>query len=415
MENVVNPTEVREGSWLENGCKSILLKVLPHLKVGFVELFDGKDCYRFGNANSNLKAQIRVKTPRFYKDMLLGGSIGAGESYIQGCWDSANVTQVIQVFALNLPLIDKIEKKFAWLSRIAFRIEHLSHRNSKTGSKKNILAHYDLGNEMYQSFLDPEMLYSSAIYPDASTSLEAGQQAKLQRICEKLALKPGMTLLEIGTGWGALAIYAAKNFGVHVTTTTISDAQHEYAMKRIEEEGLQNQVTLLDWDYRLLEGQYDRVVSIEMIEAVGHEYLKGFFAKLDQLLKPNGKMLIQAITIADQRYDSYRKSTDFIQKYIFPGGCLPCISVMSKHIAEQTSMMIESIDDIGLDYARTLNDWHHNFDQAKAQILQQGYGEDFIRMWKFYFSYCEGGFLARTTSTIHLVASKDQCRFSESH
>jgi cyclopropane-fatty-acyl-phospholipid synthase len=316
----------------------------------------------------------------------------------------------VQVFARNLALLDNIERYFSWLSNGVSRLKHVLNRNSEAGSKRNILAHYDLGNDMYQQFLDPEMMYSSALYPNDDSTLEEAQIHKLHTICERLDLTPGQTLLEVGTGWGALAIYAAKHFGVNVTTTTISDAQYDYAEARVKQEGLEDKITLLKQDYRLLTGEYDRVVSIEMIEAVGHEYLGGFFEKLQHLLKPNGRMLIQAITIADQRYNSYRKSVDFIQRYIFPGGCLPSVSEMTKHIAKRTDMVTWSVSDMGKDYARTLKHWHENFDAAYDKIKALNYGDDFIRMWKFYLSYCEGGFLERTTSTVHLVAVRPQYR-----
>ena len=379
-----------------------------HLQIE--ERFESCGTLAFGDPNSQWRANISVKHPGFYRQVLMSGSIGAAEAYIQGHWDSEDVTAVVRLFAANLPLLDAIEAKFGWITRPLNRLGHLFNRNTAEGSKRNILAHYDLGNAMYQQFLDKEMLYSSAIYPDEQATLAQAQIHKMQTICERLDLQPGQTLLEIGTGWGALAIYAAKHFGVKVTTTTISDAQYEYAKERIEAEGLSDSITLLRQDYRLLEGCYDRLVSIEMIEAVGHEYLPGFFAKLNSLLKPDGCMLLQAITIADQRYDSYRKGVDFIQKYIFPGGCLPSVSEMTRQLSNQSDMVLWSLDDIGADYAKTLQHWRENFELALPQIRELGYGEDFIRMWRFYLSYCEGGFLERTTSTVHFVAVKSGYR-----
>ena len=259
---------------------------------------------------------------------------------------------------------------------------------------------------MYRQFLDPAMLYSSAIYPTAEATLIEAQQHKLKLICERLQLRPGMQLLEIGTGWGALAMYAARHYGVRVTTTTISDAQYTYAQQKIDEAGLTEQITVLAQDYRLLEGQYDRLVSVEMIEAVGHDYLPGFFAKLNTLLKDDGLMLLQAITIADHRYDSYRASVDYIQKYIFPGGCLPSVSRLVLLLSEQAQMQLLRLWDFGLDYAATLRDWRLNFETNLSQIQQLGYDNEFIRMWLFYFYYCEGGFRARSISVVHLLAEK---------
>lgn len=410
MENTASQTSVTTGKLPDSIARKVLLKALESLPHGCLTLVEGDKSYRFGESHTDLHATLVVKHPSFYRQIMLSGSIGAGEGYIQGHWTSPDLTKVVQLFARNLALLDKIEAKFSWLTGTVNRVKHVLNRNSQEGSKRNILAHYDLGNAMYEQFLDREMLYSSALYPHEEASLQEAQLFKLMTICERLDLQPGQTLLEIGTGWGALAIYAAKHYGVHVTTTTISDAQYAYTKARVEREGLSDKVTLLTEDYRNLTGEYDRVVSIEMIEAVGHEYLPGFFKKLELLLKPNGRMLLQAITIADQRYDSYRKSVDFIQRYIFPGGCLPSVSQMVDHIAKQTDMVVWSLNDMGLDYAKTLKHWHENFDHAIGEIQALGYGEDFIRMWKFYLSYCEGGFLERTTSTVHLVAVRPDYR-----
>ncbi|UJF21559.1 SAM-dependent methyltransferase [Shewanella sp. OMA3-2] len=412
MDNAATDTNIAQATLSDSLAKKILLRALAHLAEGQLTIVDVSQSHVFGHPESDIHATMQVLHPGFYRQVIFGGSIGAGEAYIQGHWSSPDLTKVVQIFARNLALLDNIERYFSWLSKGINRVKHIFNRNSQTGSKRNILAHYDLGNDMYQQFLDPEMMYSSAIYPASDASLAQAQLHKLDTICQRLDLKPGQTLLEVGTGWGALAIYAAKHYGVLVTTTTISDAQYDYALSRLTNEGLLDKVTLLKQDYRELTRVYDRVVSIEMIEAVGHEYLPGFFEKLQHMLKPEGRLLIQAITIADQRYNSYRKSVDFIQRYIFPGGCLPSISEMSRHIANKTDMVIWSLDDIGLDYARTLKHWHDNFDMAKSTITKLGYGDDFIRMWKFYLSYCEGGFLERATSTVHLTAVRPGYRKS---
>ncbi|MBR9726584.1 class I SAM-dependent methyltransferase [Shewanella intestini] len=412
MENTVTQQEISQAGLSDSFAKKILLKALNGLEQGYLTIIEGNQSFVFGKESDPLHATIQIKHVSFYRQVMFSGSIGAGEAYIQGHWASPDLTKVVQIFAKNMSLLDKVESYFSWVTHIASRLKHVFNRNSQAGSKRNILAHYDLGNDMYQQFLDPEMLYSSAIYPTPDATLEQAQLHKMQLICQRLDLRAGQTLLEVGTGWGALAIYAATHYDVHVTTTTISDAQHDYAAERINQLGLQDKVTLLKSDYRLLTGQYDRVVSIEMIEAVGHEYLGGFFSKLNQLLLPNGRLLIQAITIADQRYDSYRSSVDFIQRYIFPGGCLPSISEMTRHLSQKTDLVPWSINDIGHDYAKTLADWHQRFDDAEQKINDLGYGEDFIRMWKFYLSYCEGGFLERSTSAVHLVANKPLYRIN---
>ncbi|MDX6015048.1 MULTISPECIES: SAM-dependent methyltransferase [Shewanella] len=410
MENTVAKNRQQLAASGKSLWARVMQQALNALEGGCLKLQLGSEQWTFGPLDTDLVAIIRIHDERFFRQVILGGSIGAGEAYIQGHWSSPDVTAVVRLFARNLPLLDKIEQRFSWFSNTVSRVKHLLRRNSKAGSKRNILAHYDLGNPLYQAFLDPELLYSSAVYPHEEAQLDEAQQYKLQLICERLDLQPGMSLLEIGTGWGALAIYAAKHYDVKVTTTTISDAQYQYASERVAAEGLSERITLLRQDYRQLSGQYDRLVSIEMIEAVGHDYLPGFFAGLDALLKPSGKLLLQAITIKDQRYDSYRKGVDFIQRYIFPGGCLPSVTEMTRHLQRQTSMTLWSLDDIGLDYARTLNDWHANFDDARERVRELGYGEDFVRMWKFYLSYCEGGFLERTISTVQLTAVKDGYR-----
>ncbi|MCF1426784.1 MAG: cyclopropane-fatty-acyl-phospholipid synthase family protein [Shewanella sp.] len=393
-------------SWTDEQARRLLLSALGKLATGGLMIREHSGEHWFGDKHSHWQAEIEVHDGCFYRQVLVGGSIGAAESYIAGGWDTPDLTAVIRLFAANMSLLDDIERRFGWLTGPLNRLGHLLRRNTREGSKRNILAHYDLGNALYQQFLDKEMLYSSAIYPRADMSLAQAQQHKMQTICERLDLQPGQTLLEVGTGWGALAIYAAKHYDVRVTTTTISDAQYEYARARVEAEGLSDRITLLKQDYRLLQGQYDRLVSIEMIEAVGHEYLPGFFAKLSSLVKADGCMLLQAITIADQRYDSYRKGVDFIQKYIFPGGSLPSVSQMTLQMTRHSDMVLMQLDDIGMDYAKTLAHWRENFEASLRAIRALGYGEDFIRMWRFYLCYCEGGFLERTTGTVHFVAAK---------
>jgi cyclopropane-fatty-acyl-phospholipid synthase len=254
------------------------------------------------------------------------------------------------------------------------------------------------------------MQYSCAIYSQEETTLEQAQQLKMKTICERLELKATDSVIEIGTGWGGLAIYMAQHYGCHVTTTTISDAQHQYAEDKINALGLTEKITLLKQDYRKLTGHYDKLVSVEMIEAVGHEYLSTFFNKCSDLLKSDGKMLIQSISIADKRYDRYRKNVDFIQKYIFPGGCLPSVSVMTEKMAKNTDLVVHEIHDIGLHYARTLHDWRIEFDQHWSELVNLGYNEEFKRLWTFYLCYCEGAFLQRSISTHHVVARKPEFR-----
>lgn len=406
MENTTTISSSISLSTFDRLYKKLVFGALNTLETGKVVLVEGDQKYCFGESETSLSVDIQVHSVRMYKLFALGGSVGAGESYILGHWSCSDLTKLIEIFVLNQAQLDAFENKFAFFSGIANKIKHLKNKNSKRGSKRNIVAHYDLGNDLYESFLSEEMLYSSAVYPSKEASLEEAQQHKLAAICERLDLQPTDKVVEIGTGWGAFAVYAAKHYGCHITTTTISEEQHAYVKALIEKEGLQQHITLLKQDYRELDGQYDKLVSIEMIEAVGHAYLSGFFAKCNDLLKPTGAMLIQAITIACQRYQHYLKQSDFIQQYIFPGGCLPSVSEMSKQIVNSTDMVVHELHDIGLHYARTLYDWRVRFEKAWPSLDSKRFDERFYRLWQFYLCYCEGAFKQRATSAVHLVARK---------
>jgi cyclopropane-fatty-acyl-phospholipid synthase len=402
-------------SWFERRCRGMVFKALKQLSQGTLVIIEGNEHNHFGlplaasNDGSDgplVVAKLIVHDVSMYKDFVLCGSIGVAQAYIEGKWSSTDLTAVIRIFAKAQQVTDKLENGNSWISRIQNALAHRANRNSINGSKNNIAAHYDLGNELYMRFLDPKMMYSSAIYPDENATLEQAQEHKLATICERLALTSKDHLLEIGTGWGGLAIYAAQHYGCKVTTTTISEEQHKYAALCIEQLGLEDKVTLLKQDYRELTGQYDKLVSIEMIEAVGFDYLESFFSQCNQRLKPGGKMLLQAITIADQRFDHYRKNVDFIQRFIFPGGFLPSVTEIAKRTTKHTSMVIESMHDIGLDYAKTLAHWRENFLTSWHELQTFGYDEHFKRLWLYYLAYCEGAFLERATSTVHVVMRK---------
>lgn len=389
--------------------RSFLVKMMTQLQYGQIILHEGHETWIFGD-DSELQVHVTVNDKSFYRKVLFGGSIGGGEAYVDGLWKVDDLTTLVRIFVLNMPLLDRMEQGLAWLLRPLDLFRHLLNANSKTKSKRNILAHYDLGNDMYESFLDPTMMYSSAIYPRAESSLEEASVYKLATICKKIDLQPTDHVLEIGTGWGGFAIYAARNFGCHVTTTTISDAQYQEAHRRVAQAGLLDKITLLRSDYRDLSGSYDKLVSIEMIEAVGHHFLPVFFEKCGELLKPDGKMLLQAITITDQKYKQYAGTVDFIQRYIFPGGCLPSNTRMLQLIAEKTDMVVRHIDDFGYDYARTIKDWRIRFNESFASLRNQGYDETFKRLWEYYLCYCEGGFLERSISVVHVVATRPRNR-----
>lgn len=409
MEQIEGLAAFEKANWLNRRCRSIVHSVFEKLSYGQLEVVEGTTHLLFPqstNDEPSIKGKIHIHHASVYQDFVKGGSIGVAEAFIDGKWSSPDLTSVIRIFAKAQQQADEFDKKKSWLNKIKNSFFHWQNRNSQSGSKRNILAHYDLGNELYTRFLDPEMMYSSAIYPTEESTLAEAQLHKLETICQKLELTTEDHLLEIGTGWGGLAIYAAQNYGCKVTTTTISDAQFDYVNERVNQLGLTDKITLLKKDYRELTGTFDKVVSVEMIEAVGLEFLPSFFQQCNNRLKTGGKLLIQSITIADQRFDSYKNNVDFIQRYIFPGGFLPSITVLSQHITQHSSMTIESLNDIGLDYAKTLADWRTGFLSKWTELTEVGYDEEFKRLWLYYLAYCEGAFLERATSTIHLVARK---------
>lgn len=396
--------------WFDRLCRKFTLNFLSQLRHGSITVIEAGEAQQFGEADAELQVTLTVTDPAFYQKLVLAGSVGGGEAYIHGFWRCDNLTALVQIFARNLDVLDKMDSTWARLSRPMLKLLNFRNRNTISQSRRNIAAHYDLGNAMYQLFLDPSMMYSSAVYPAADSTLEQAQQHKLQQICERLQLKASDHLLEIGTGWGSMAIYAAQHYGCKVTTTTISQQQYDYTKARVAELGLQDKVTLLFEDYRLLTGTYDKLVSIEMIEAVGDDFLDNYFEKCSSLLKPDGIMVLQAITMVDHRYQQYVREVDFIKRYIFPGGCLPSISRMASAVAKNTDLVIRQVQDIGFDYARTLKDWCDNFMAQRDAVHQLGYDDNFIRLWHFYLCYCEGGFRERATSAVHLVLSKPQNR-----
>jgi cyclopropane-fatty-acyl-phospholipid synthase len=398
----------------EKIAREAVFRLLGKLQVGALTLHEGPQSYHFGSTDNpgEPHAEVHIHDPAVYGEMLSGGSIASGEAYIKGHWSSPEPVQVTRLFSANLPVLERFEARQSWWVRLALQFAHRLNRNTRKGSQENIAAHYDLGNDFFRLFLDPTMMYSSALFTDGVMSLEAASEAKLDELCRQLELRPGDHLLEIGTGWGGMALHAAKHFGCRVTTTTISKEQYEFACARVQEEGLQNRVTLLCEDYRNLTGQYDKLVSIEMIEAVGHEFYQDYFRICAQLLKPDGKMVIQAITVADQRYKEARDSVDFIKRYIFPGGCLPSVAVIADHIASDTDLQLVHLRDITADYATTLAHWRERFLARLDTVRSMGFNEEFVRMWEFYLCYCEGGFRERIIGTVQLAMAKPGYRFT---
>lgn len=390
------------GSLLRRG----VLRQLGQLKHGQLLVVEDGERMMYGTPGSALLGEIHVLDSAVWGMVASNGSIGAGEAFIHGYWSSPDLTAVVRVFVSNLDVLDAMEGGLARLSRPLVQGLHWLNRNTRKGSQKNIAAHYDLGNDLFEQFLDPTMMYSAAQFLSPEDTLEQAQLNKLERICQKLALKPSDHLLEIGTGWGSMALYAAQNYGCRVTTTTLSKEQYAFTAQRIEQLGLQDQVTLLLEDYRDLTGEYDKLVSIEMIEAVGHRFLPTYFKQCAHLLKSNGLMLIQAITIREQRYEQAKRGVDFIQRYIFPGGALPCVQKMLEVVSRDTDMNLLHMEDFGLHYAKTLRLWHENFRRAHGRLTELGYDDYFLRLWEFYLCYCEGGFLERTIGTAQLLLAK---------
>ncbi len=387
---------------------------LAGLQHGVLTLRDGarEEVYGRPTDGNPLSATVEVLDARFYSEIAFGGSIGAGEAYMQGYWRVDDLTAAMRILLQNRAVLDGMETGLARFAAPLQKILHWTARNTRSGSSRNIRAHYDLGNDFFQLFLDPTMMYSAAVFEHAGMTLEEASTAKLDRICRKLALQPGDRVIEIGTGWGGFAMHAARHFGCHVTTTTISPSQHALAHERIKSAGLSSQIELLLTDYRDLTGQYDKLVSIEMIEAVGYQYYDTYFGQCSRLLKPDGAMLLQAITIADQRYEAAKNSVDFIPRYIFPGSCIPSVTAISASLARATDLRLTHLEDIGPHYATTLRRWFDNFSAKLDRVRALGYPEAFIRMWEFYLCYCEAGFLERVIGDAQILLVKPQSRLT---
>jgi cyclopropane-fatty-acyl-phospholipid synthase len=385
---------------------------LANIRDGLLVIDDGHRAQSFGRptARCSLVATVRVHDRRFYGEVAWGGSVGAGEAYMLGYWSADDLTAVMRILLCNRDVLDGLETGVAALSAPARKLMHWAARNTRDGSRRNIGAHYDLGNDFFACFLDATLMYSSAVFERPDMTLEEASIAKLDRVCQRLRLGPGDHVLEIGTGWGGFALHAAHHYGCHVTTTTISAEQYRLATERVAAAGLQQKIAVLRQDYRDLTGRYDKLVSIEMIEAVGHEYLGTFFGKCAGLLNDDGTMLLQAITIADRRYDSARRSVDFIRKHIFPGSCIPSVSALTAAAARESDLRLVHLDDIGPHYAGTLARWRENLLGAAGELRARGYSDEFMRKWKFYFCYCEAGFAERVLGDVQALFVKPDAR-----
>ena len=389
--------------------RRMLLQKLHGLRGGTIRLTDSSGSIVLGQ-RGDLQASIQIHNTAFFQHAVLGGSLSVAESYLRGDWDCDDLTAFFRIFTRNIEAADQVDRGLSPVARFVNRVYHRWHSNSKSGSRRNIHAHYDLGNDFFRLMLDDTLAYSSGVFLTQTSTLRDASLEKMDRICRKLDLRPGDHLLEIGAGWGGLAIHAATKFGCQVTTTTISRQQFDVARQQIDEAGLSDRVTLLLQDYRDLTGQFDKLVSVEMIEAVGHRYYDTYFRKCSELLKPDGTFVLQGIVMPDRRYTKYLRSVDFIQRYVFPGGCLPSMSAMLESMSRVTDLRFVHAEDFGTHYARTLREWRKRFHARLDEVRELGFPDRFIRMWNYYLSYCEAAFDERFTGVVQIQFDKPRCQ-----
>lgn len=386
-----------------------LIERLRDLRGGTLHLRDALGEVTLGDGNGPV-ISVSVTDGAFHRAVAANGSLGAGEAYIDGHWQCSDLVGLMRLLLRNRTLLDGMDRGLAQLGGWALRLWHAARGNSRRGSRRNIAAHYDLGNAFFALFLSDDLMYSSALFADEHEPLEAASRRKLERICQWLRLQPGDRVVEIGTGWGGFALHAARHHGCHVTTTTISAEQHALAAQRIAAAGLSDRVTLLQQDYRDLRGQYDKLVSIEMIEAVGAPYLPAYFDAIGALLKPDGLALLQAITIEDHRYRQALRRVDYIKRFVFPGSFIPSIAAIIEAKARRTDLQLIDQHDFGDSYALTLNAWRRRFLANLGEVRRQGFDERFIRLWEFYLAYCEAGFRERSIGVSHLLMARPDYR-----
>lgn len=404
-------------SHFSNVFRKTLLNRMDNLRDGLITVLQrDHEPRRLGSSETSkqFESTVVVRRPEFFRKIVLGGTIGSAESYVSGDWDTDDLTSLIRIIIRNLDQMTNLEKTWGRVKNRWYWFQHLLRRNSINGSQRNIHEHYDLGNDFYQLFLDSTMNYSSGIFtnlPDeAGDELENASIRKMRRICEKLQLKAEDHVLEIGTGWGGLAIFMAREYDCQVTTTTISKEQYCFAVDAVEQAGLQDRIQVIKKDYRKLTGQFDKIVSVEMIEAVGHQYYDTYFETCSNLLTDSGIMLLQAITMSEQNYEYHIRHVDFIRRYVFPGGSLPSIVALSRSVGKMTDMRMLHTEDITEHYVRTLQFWRQAFLENLDRVQELGYPEAFTRMWHFYLCYCEAAFAERRVHNVHLVYCKPQCK-----
>ena len=397
---------------LDRFLRQRLLQRMAALEHGRLVIDDALGVIELGTPLAQspaLRVHLKVHDMGFYRAVATHGSVGAGEAYGDGLWECDDPVALVQLLVRNRDLLDGVESGLARLGGVAMRLWHALRKNTREGSRRNIAAHYDLGNDFFGLFLSQDLMYSSAWWDEGDT-LEQASRRKLDTICRKLQLQPGQHVVEIGSGWGGFAVHAARHYGCLVTTTTISREQHALASLRVQQAGLADKVTVLLHDYRDLVGQYDKLVSIEMIEAIGASYMETYFGKIAQLLKPEGTALIQAITIEDHRYEQALTSVDFIKRHIFPGSFIPSVSAMLRAKTRSSDLALVHQEDFGLSYALTLQAWRERFMTQLGKVRAQGFDERFIRLWEFYLAYCEGGFRERSIGVSHLLLARPRAR-----
>jgi cyclopropane-fatty-acyl-phospholipid synthase len=394
-------------SLLERLARKLVLKSLASLKYGQLNISEGNQVWTFGtHKDQEPHATIRIERACMWDRVAFGGTVGAAESYMDSDWSSDNLVDVVRIFCGNREMMSGFEGGLALLKWPFLQAYHALRRDTIAGSRKNISAHYDLGNDFFAAWLDPSMTYSSGIFPSSDASMLSASILKIQTLCDKLHLKPTDHLLEIGSGWGALAFFAASNFGCKVTTVTISQNQYNFVRSEAKKLGLQDKIDVQFLDYRNITGSFDKIVSVEMIEAVGHHYFDTFFEKVSKLLKPDGLAVIQAITIRDQYYEEAIRNVDFIQRYIFPGSTIPSIARMMESVKDATDMTLEGLEDFTPHYAKTLEKWREAFWKSEGSLKTMGCSESMMRMWDFYFAYCQGGFTEHVIGVVQMVLSK---------
>lgn len=389
--------------------RAAMMKRIDNLKRGRIVLDDGTGRLPLGQP-SDLTATIRVHDPRFYLRAALGGTLSVAQSYLDGDWDCDDLTSLFRIFVRDIETADGLDGGTARLLGIAHRVYHALRRNSREGSRRNIAAHYDLGNDFFRLWLDETLAYSCGVFTADDPTLEEASREKFDRVCRKLDLQSGDEVLEIGAGWGGFALHAAAHYGCLVTTTTISRHQYEVAQARIAAAGLTDRVTVLTADYRALHGQFDKLVSIEMIEAVGHRYLDTYFGKCSELLKPDGTALLQAIVMPERRHQQYLRSVDFIQRYVFPGGCLPSLGSMLASASRTGDLRLVHAEDFAPHYAQTIRCWRERFSAQLDAVRRLGYAEEFVRLWTYYLCYCEALFEERYVGLLQVQFDKPLAR-----